>query len=327
MNVGANDILDKDIRSRIDRVVINSTEKQSELPKLSMLREDEIHVDISGNKWRKLKYNMQKANHLKYKMVLTFGGAFSNHIAATAAAGREYGIQTIGLIRGEERLPLNPTLARATSDGMRIEYISRSDYRMKEDYDYIDSLRIRYGRFLLIPEGGTNYLGINGCMEILNEETDDYDLIVVPVGTGGTLTGIALSIKEEQSILGFSALKGVDYEPFMKNGIANFLQNEEEKNQILSRITILQDVQFGGYAKINKELMDFIREFKEEQHILLDPVYTAKMMFGLIQMIEKGLLSNYKNILAIHTGGLQGLTGFQHRGIIDGLTYLGKPLS
>jgi len=284
---------------------------------LAIKREDLIHPEISGNKWRKLKYNIQKVKDGNYDSILTFGGAFSNHIAATAAAGHKYGIKTIGLIRGEERLPLNPTLQRARDLGMDIHYISRQDYGLKEDFDYINELRGKHGRFVHVPEGGSNYLGINGCMEILDKTSVAYDLICLPVGTAGTISGIALTLGENQKLIGFSALKGVDHLEKIKSNLSQFITEESDLEALMSRIEIVDEQEFGGYAKIDRNLMAFVRAFKETHDILLDPVYTGKMMYMLMQMLSAEKRFEGKSVLAIHTGGIQGIKGFEYRGIIN----------
>jgi len=290
--------------------------------KVSIKREDLIHPEISGNKWRKLKYNLQKVKDQHYDCILTFGGAFSNHIAATAAAGNAHDVKTIGLIRGEERLPLNPTLSQAKELGMEIHYLSREQYNLKEDWDFIGELRTRFGRFVLVPEGGSNYLGINGCMEIMDSEAKKYDVICVPVGTAGTISGMALTLEEHQLLIGFSALKGLDHFEQIRKNLTQFISDEKELNEILSRIQIIDETEFGGYAKIDAKLMTYIAKFQEEHSILLDPVYTGKMMYRLENMLKESEDYNGKNILAIHTGGIQGMKGFEYRGIIKDLQYL-----
>ncbi|GAB3823224.1 hypothetical protein GCM10028895_29830 [Pontibacter rugosus] len=174
-------------------------------------REDLLHPHISGNKWRKLKYNLKAAKQQGHHTLLTFGGAYSNHIAATAAAGKAYGFRTIGIIRGEEHLPLNPTLAFATSCGMQLHYISREKYRLKDEPGFLKEVQQQYGKVYMLPEGGTNLLAVKGCTEIVDDITIDYSHICCAMGTGGTLAGIVAGLAGEKAILGFPALKGGDF--------------------------------------------------------------------------------------------------------------------
>jgi 1-aminocyclopropane-1-carboxylate deaminase len=271
---------------------------------LDIKREDLIHPHISGNKFRKLKYNLLEAKSKSFQTLLTFGGAYSNHIAATAAAGNEYGFKTIGVIRGEElidNLDENPTLAFAKAKNMKLHFVSREAYKQKNSPDFIEELKDVFGDFYLLPEGGTNKLAVKGCEEILIPEDNEFDIICVPVGTGGTLAGIINSSKTHQKVIGFSALKG------------DFLKVEVEKWTNKSNWFITDEYCFGGYAKINQLLIEFINQYKFETGIPLDPIYTGKMMYGILQMIEEGKISKKSRILAIHTGGLQGIAGMNKK--------------
>ncbi|RMA57670.1 1-aminocyclopropane-1-carboxylate deaminase/D-cysteine desulfhydrase [Ulvibacter antarcticus] len=263
-------------------------------------REDKIHPFISGNKFRKLKYNVGSAIESNKASMLTFGGAYSNHIAAVASAGRLAGLKTIGIIRGEELANNyfdNATLCFAEENGMELHFISREAYREKEDQAFIKQLKQSYGDFYLIPEGGTNELAIKGCAEILTEADKEFDYICTAVGTGGTLAGLVKASEEHQHILGFSALKG------------NFQKKIVNKFSSKTNFAITDDYCFGGYAKIDSELIRFINTFRRETTIPLDPVYTAKMMFGISDLIKSGYFKENSRILAIHTGGLQGIAG------------------
>ena len=267
---------------------------------LTVKREDQLHPEISGNKYRKLKYNILEAQKQQKKTLLTFGGAYSNHIAATAAAGKEYGFNTIGIIRGDElkdKVSENPTLTYAQSCGMKFKFISRSDYRKKEEISFIEALEKEFGDFYMIPEGGTNDLAVKGCEEILTKDDVDFDYICTCVGTGGTIAGIINSAKARQKVLGFSALKG------------DFLEEEIRKYTALNGWQLITDYHFGGYGKIKPELITFMNEFKEKTGISLDPIYTGKMLFGIIDMIKKNNIDKNSKILVIHTGGLQGIKG------------------
>lgn len=258
------------------------------------------HPFISGNKYRKLKYNILEAQQFQKTRLLTFGGAYSNHIAAVAAAGSEFGFKTIGVIRGEElvaKVADNPTLSFAKKQGMHFHFVSRESYRLKATNDFIESLKSKFGDFYLIPEGGTNTLAIKGCEEILTENDKNFDFICCSVGTGGTISGIINSSGTSQNILGFPALKG----EFLKEEISKFANNPNWD--------LISDYHFGGYAKINTELISFINEFKAQYGLPLDPVYTGKMMYGVFDLIRQGYFPKGAKILAIHTGGLQGIQG------------------
>lgn len=276
---------------------------------LFMKREDQIHPFISGNKYRKLKYNILKAKEQQKKTLLTFGGAFSNHISALAFAGKEYGFKTIGIIRGDElendlekTLQHNITLSTAKDHEMQFKFITRSDYRLKHTPKFIADLHKEFGDFYLVPEGGTNELAIKGCEEILKPNDEQFDVICSGIGTGGTISGLINSAKANQKVLGFPALKG------------DFLQKEIEQYTIQNKNwSLINDYHFGGFGKINKELINFINDFKQKTAIPLDPIYTGKMMFGIVDLIKKGYFKKGTKILAIHTGGLQGIQGMNER--------------
>src|SRR5690625_2400354 len=207
---------------------------------LHLLREDELHSTISGNKLQKLKYTIQTLKDGNYKTILTFGGAYSNHIVATAAAGKEFGFQTIGVIRGEElvdKINENPSLSFAKSCGMKFKFIDRTTYRNKNDKDFIRDLKSEFGDVYIIPEGGSNELAVKGCEEILYESTDAFDFICTSVGTAGTMSGIVRSSKDHQKILGFPALKN-----------ANFLHDEITKLTYKQHYQLLQHNHFTSYA-------------------------------------------------------------------------------
>jgi 1-aminocyclopropane-1-carboxylate deaminase len=259
-----------------------------------------IHPFISGNKYRKLKYNIQKAKDIKRSTLLTFGGAYSNHIAATAYAGKFYNFKTIGVIRGGElknKIESNPTLKFAKGCGMQFKFIDRDAYRHKSENDFIEKLKVDYGDFYLIPEGGTNQLAVKGCEEILKEDDNDFDFICCCVGTGGTISGLINSAKPHQKILGFPALKG----DFIREDIRKFAKKDNWD--------LITDYHFGGYGKIKPELIMFINDFKKKYNIPLDPIYTGKMMFGIFDLMEKQFFPKDAKILSIHTGGLQGIEG------------------
>ncbi|MBF03763.1 MAG: 1-aminocyclopropane-1-carboxylate deaminase [Flavobacterium sp.] len=271
---------------------------------LYIKREDLLHPYISGNKFRKLKYNVEEALKKKANVLITFGGAFSNHILATAAAGKEYGIATIGIIRGEEwehKLIDNPTLSLAKEFGMEFEFVSRTSYAQKEEIGFLRDIKQRYLGCYILPEGGTNSLAIKGCEEILEPMDCDFDYVCCAVGTGGTLSGIINASNANQKIVGFSALKG----NFLSDVICNFVT---KKNW-----TMNSEYHFGGYGKVTDELIAFLNDFYQSTSIPLDPIYTGKMMFGVLDMIQKREFPENSKILLIHTGGLQGIQGINQK--------------
>lgn len=285
---------------------METTNQQINIPlpngiKLFLKREDLLHPIISGNKFRKLKYNIQEAKKLGHATWLTFGGAFSNHILAVAGAGVEFGFKTIGVIRGEElesKIHENPTLAKAQELGMQFYFVSRAAYRDKEQPSFVSHLHEKYGNFYLVPEGGTNDFAIKGCEEILTDTDKEYFThIICAVGTGGTISGLINSSSEKQQIIGFSSLKGA----FLSEVIRNFVSK--------TNWSINDNYHFGGYGKVTDELIQFLNSFYSQTAIPLDPVYTGKMVFGVLDWIEKGYFPPNAKILMIHTGGLQGIKG------------------
>lgn len=265
-----------------------------------MRREDLIHPYVSGNKFRKLKYNLLQAKSENQETLLTFGGAFSNHVAATAFAGKEQGFKTIGIIRGDElrdKIFENPTLQFAQECGMQFKFVTRGAYRQKTEADFIENLKHEFGNFYLVPEGGTNEFAVKGCEEILTKEDAEFDFVCCSVGTGGTISGIINSLLPNQKVLGFPALKG----DFLKEDIRKFTRKDNWE--------IITAYHFGGYGKVNQELITFINQFYIENKIPLDSIYTAKMVFGVMDLINKNYFPENSKILLIHTGGIQGNAG------------------
>jgi 1-aminocyclopropane-1-carboxylate deaminase len=267
---------------------------------LYIKREDLLHPYISGNKFRKLKYNLIQAKKENKDTLLTFGGAFSNHILAVAATGKVNGFKTIGIIRGEElenKINDNPTLKKAQDFGMDFEFVSRENYREKNSLNFREHLKEKFGDVYIIPEGGTNDLAVKGCEEILTYEDEMFDYICCAVGTGGTVSGIINCSKSSQQVLGFPALKG----DFLREDIRSFVSK--------SNWDLVTEYHFEGYGKVSKELIQFINEFNQKYKIPLDPIYTGKMVFGVFDLISKNYFPNNSKILMIHTGGLQGVLG------------------
>lgn len=259
-------------------------------------REDLNHRYVSGNKWWKLKYNLLEAQRLEKNTLLTFGGAYSNHIFATAAAAKELGFESIGIIRGEETLPLNPTLSFAKSCGMRLDYVSREVYRYKHEPKFIDELHDRFGDFYLIPEGGTNELAVKGVEEFAKMLGNDFDYLCCAVGTGGTLAGLVRGVNNQKPILGIPVLKEAEF----LNDIISMLAGPVNHNWKLNL-----NYHFGGYAKSTPPLHALIKKCNKENNLPLDPVYTAKLAAGVFDLIQGGYFKHGSVILLIHTGGLQ----------------------
>ncbi len=276
-----------------------------------VLRLDLMHPFVNGNKWFKLKYNLEAAKQCNLNTILTFGGAYSNHIYATAAAGNLFGFRTIGMIRGEEKLTLNPTLNFATNQGMQLVYIDRETYRVKDTEAFQQVLKARFGNVFIIPEGGCNLNGVKGCTEIINQLNLDFDVVCLACGTATTLTGILLSLNANQRVVGFPVLKGGD---FLKQDIDSLLADYLSTIPILGDKSmswnLVCDYHFGGYAKVNEKLIKFKKEFEGVHGIPLDYVYTAKMVYGVMDLIKIGYFAECR-LLLVHTGGLQGNLGIE----------------
>jgi 1-aminocyclopropane-1-carboxylate deaminase len=265
--------------------------------RLYLKRDDLIHPEIPGNKWRKIKYNLMAARQQGYSRLLTFGGAYSNHIRATAAAGKYFDFSTIGIIRGEERLPLNWSLSYAASRGMRLSYLDRAMYRHKNQLDVIAGLREEYGSFYMLPEGGSNALAVCGCADLPTEIAMKFDLICCPVGTGGTLAGLAVGLSPGQRALGFSVLKGGQ---FLDGDVAEL--QRQACQSVGTNWSIEYDFHFGGFAKSTSNLDDFVDDFERRHNLRLDWVYVAKMMYGIFVLVELGALSPGSVVVAVITG-------------------------
>ncbi|MFD1142897.1 1-aminocyclopropane-1-carboxylate deaminase/D-cysteine desulfhydrase [Larkinella insperata] len=260
--------------------------------RLYLKRDDELHPAISGNKWRKLKYNLAEARRLHQQSLLTYGGAWSNHIYAVAAAGKEFGFSTIGVIRGEDHRERDtPTLAFARQQGMHLHFITRQQYRNRTDPVFQQELQHRFGIYYELPEGGTNELAIRGTAEIIPEILEQLgrrpDAVCCPVGTGGTLAGLERAAPEGVSVLGFPALK-------------RFISSDHPGAQLIT------DYHFGGYAKTTPDLLTFIRTFEQRTGVRIEQVYTGKMLYGIYDLARHGFFRPDATVVAVHTGGLQG---------------------
>ena len=268
--------------------------------KIVIKREDLIHPRVSGNKFRKLKYIFQEIKEKEVSALLTFGGAFSNHLAATAYAGKNNGVHTIGIVRGDEwerKIHESATLNYCVTQGMELHCISRDIYTQKEQAPIVSKLMNKMLGLRIIPEGGTEPLAVKGCLEILQSEDHDFDVICSSVGTGGTIAGLVNSSNYNQNLIGFNALNNTE--------IVQTIEELTNKNNWF----IENGYTFGGYAKIKPNLIYFMNDFYQKYKIPLDPIYTGKMVFGIFDLIKKNKWPWGKKILIIHTGGLQGLEG------------------
>lgn len=261
---------------------------------IGVLRLDLIHPEISGNKWFKLKYNIEQAKVENKDTLITFGGAYSNHIAATAAACKLFQLKCIGIIRGEKTAENNSTLKLAQQQGMELMFVTREEYKQKNNTTYLQQLQQQYPNAYIIPEGGDNELGAKGCKEIITNTLKIYEHFFCAYGTGTTFKGIANSLQPHQSLTGINVLK---------------YQAETD----LSRCTIHNNFHCGGYAKHNQELLLFKQWFETTYHIPLDYIYTAKLFFAVFELINQQHLTNKQKILIIHSGGLQGNKGYEER--------------
>ena len=282
--------------------------------RLLLWRDDLAHSDLPGNKARKLKYNLAAARQQGHNTLLTFGGAYSNHIAAVATAGRLYGFQTIGLIRGDAPIPgaaLNPTLARAATDGMALHYLDRSTYRRRSEPKFLAEMQARYGLAYVLPEGGTNALALPGCAELVAEIRQQvaFDALAVAVGTGGTLAGLLTGLAGAEQAVGVAALKNGSFLRAEVDALTQAATGEQPH----ASYSVQTDYHFGGYAKYSAELLAFIARFRQRHQVLLDPIYTGKLLFGVLDLIGRGHFAPGRTVVAIHTGGQQAWAGWEAR--------------
>jgi 1-aminocyclopropane-1-carboxylate deaminase len=301
--------------------VINKIEIANSNYQVDVLRLDQLHPEISGNKWFKLKYNLQKAQELGHNTILTFGGAFSNHIAATAAACKLAGLKSIAVIRGEETEALNSTLLKAREDGMQFYFVNREAYKKKQEAFFLEDLLKRFGPHYLIPEGGNNEEGLKGCMEILPPGAP-YDYILCACGTATTFAGILASAKSSQTVIGISVLKGENALPeqateLLKQALPgstySIRGNEELEKQKIENSCITNNYCFNGYAGFDHRLVTFKNQIEKQYGIPLDHVYTIKLFYALFDLVEKQKFKPNARILVVHSGGLQGNAGFEKR--------------
>ncbi|MBQ4812142.1 1-aminocyclopropane-1-carboxylate deaminase [Pseudoalteromonas luteoviolacea] len=275
---------------------------------LLVKRDDLLHPTIQGNKWRKLKHNLLELKRRKNDALLTFGGPFSNHVYATAMASKLFNIPAHIIVRGPQLDLQNPTLRLAKACGVHLHAVTRLEYRQRYDNKYLEDLANQYPNTYIVPEGGSNQFALQGCQE-LAQSLPESDYVCCAVGSGGTLAGLLNGIPKSTQLLGFCVLKGAEYlqaEVLKLNPTAATCNNWQ----------LLHDFHDGGYGKFGAPLWDFCQMMKRTHNLPLEPIYTGKMMFGLWQLIEKGYFPANSKIVAIHTGGLQGLDGLRYRKLI-----------
>lgn len=301
------------IPSPIQRVAYQPFERA----KIEVLikRDDLIHPAISGNKWRKLKYNIQEIEAAQKVGFVTFGGAFSNHIAASAYAGCLAGLKMLGVIRGEISDTQNKTLQFAKRCGMQLLSVSRQQYANKENPAFLIDLQAQFPDYQIIPEGGCNIQGVRGCIEILQEAHEPYDVVAVPLGSATTFTGLLCSGFSAREFLGFPAVKGGGY---LASNVYNLFSATHNAGFVPCNLPqpqwrLITDYHFGGFAKVDAQLIVFINRFYRETGIPLDPIYTSKMMYGLVDMANNNAFEPGTRVLAIHTGGLQGVVAMNKK--------------
>jgi len=278
--------------------------------KFFIKRDDLIHEAVSGNKWRKLKYNILQAKHLGKTGILTFGGAYSNHILATAHACMTHGMKSIAFIRGDELNPnSNSILEKCVEWGMDLRFISREEYRIKDDYDYLNELKSEFWSYFIVPEGGKNFFGIIGCQEIIKEIDLDFDDIWCAIGTATTAIGLSMTIKADQKVHAVPVLSGFNSEDEIETSLKRQGFGPETKDDVLSNLTFHNDYSFGGYGKTTNELVNFIKMISSQHNLFLDPVYTGKAFYAMVDYYEKNDSTTDRTIVFLHTGGLIAGTG------------------
>lgn len=273
---------------------------------LFIKRDDLIHPFVSGNKWRKLKYNLAQAINAKCEGILTFGGAYSNHLLATASACREYGLRSVGIVRGDELTPQsNPILSKCAELGMELVFVSRDEYALRDDKIYWEQCAIDFPKLFIVPEGGANYYGIIGCQEIVDDQVASFDHVFVAQGTTTTSCGLALSLPMNTTLHVVPVLKGFDALDSMRQLLRKAQIDVDYIEDMLSRVVVHEEAHFGGYGKYTQELLDQMERFFAETEIPVDPIYTGKVIAAIQDWLSRNALKDQR-ILFIHTGGIEG---------------------
>jgi 1-aminocyclopropane-1-carboxylate deaminase len=274
-----------------------------------MKRDDLIHFEIQGNKWRKLKYNLEEFLQKGDEVLATFGGAFSNHIAATAAAGKLYGIKTLGIIRGGYGNEISGTLSGAERNGMQLEFLNSAEWKNRFHQEFADNLSKKYGKVFFVPDGGANSQGRKGAMEILQEVEEHFHVVITAAGTGTTASGILMSLPDETELYVVKVVK----DESLETQVCNNLESDGFFDKSLFNRLKWVEGALNGYGKKNTDLEQFILEFYNQSGIPLDPVYTGKMMLRLHQLVQNNQFEKGSKVLTIHSGGLQGWKGYFSR--------------
>lgn len=285
---------------------IDSAWYGNRVAEVAMLRLDVVHPVVSGNKWYKLKHNIQYCLDNHITTILTFGGAYSNHLVATAAAAQLYGVQSVGIIKGKyAETNLTPTLKSCLEYGMELQFVTNEEYDKKNDEGWLQQLSEKYKNALIVPEGGANDMGRAGASDIAELIPERFTHIAISVGTGTSLTGVLNNLRQDATVIGFAPMKGGAY---LNEEVREYIQPDKRQRYI-----IYDDWHFGGFGKHTDELISFMNEFYEHHRMPLDMVYTAKMMFGLREQVMEGLYPETSKILCVHTGGLQGNLSIKDR--------------
>lgn len=279
---------------------------------VSIKRDDVIHPIISGNKWRKLKFNLRHARAHNYIGVISFGGSFSNHIHALAFACHQQGLKSIGIIRGEKEYASNFTLSMAQQWGMELHFVDRKSYRLRENKEYLAQLQFTYPGYLIVPEGGSNTLALGGVGEVITElnQQCEFDTLVTPVGSGGTLAGLIKADNNQHNLLGIAVLKQDGY---LTEQVNNLLCD----NLHFNNWQIMPEFHRGGYAKFSKEDVEKILSFSQQTGFIFEPVYSGKMILALLDLIDQQYFPKGHRLVLLHTGGLQGIGGLIERGLLN----------
>lgn len=275
--------------------------------KLYMARIDKIHSLASGNKYYKLKPNFEYAKQQGIKRLLSFGGAYSNHIHALALYANKMGFETIGIIRGETEYANNPTLQDVQQAGMKLEFVDRKEYRLRDDKNYLAKLQGKYPDTLILPEGGSGKLAVSGCRQLMQEinKNHKFDYITAACGTGATFSGLVCGLNKNQTAIGYAALR----DKTLDERIGQFILDEGQTSDDYK----IEEAAYGGFAKLNQNVLDLVLDWLHKTNILLDPIYTSKMVLCLMQQLKAGYFPKGASICMIHSGGLQGWRGMKCR--------------